>query len=365
MIIGLYVSCSEPPKVSTDNKPEHSDIIQVLSDLIENFTYVMDLNVDGELFNTTTSTFESTLNLATSEKLLPMLSRLLHLTVLGAYRVQCHTIKDNLSKSGVMTLQGSQIYSTAPWNTRLLQNVLEYVNLDNSSSVTRSSLELAIKLQNLKAAMLIVQRGGTFCESFSPPKCSNAVHYAIINDNLRDLKFVINSIKFEYLRYTSNNETFSSLLQSLLTDTFMYDSTFLYSPLHISNLHCVTGLSCESYSYLTCTSYLSHDQQEMTLPPRILHTQTCSASDMDVSSDHRKWYVDSKQTSGWKSYGGFGVGKSSRCDLPRLNVHDSDFFRELERLFVDLGYVDSLASVMLFHLMCFVSSVVFLLLVKE
>ena len=322
-------------------KLERNDIIQVLSDLIRNFTYVMDFQLDSELFNSTTSAFESALSLATYEESLPILSKLFHLALLGAYNVQCHTIKDKLSRSGVMSVQGSQIDSIAPWSTQLLQYLLNYVGPSVPSNASCSALELAIKLQNLEAARMIVERGGTFCESFAPLKCNNALHFAIINNNQRDLEYIINSIKVEYLRSDPlNTEMNLSLFQSLLLDTLAYDSTFSYSPLQISNLHCVVGLSCITYSYLT--SYLSPDHQKLSLPPKVLHTQTCSADCVDIDDNDRKSYLNTKQTSGWKSFKGFKVGKDNRCDLPKLNVRESGFFQLFQRLFVDLGYVDSL-----------------------
>lgn len=333
--------CDEHSSKSANTKLEHSGIVQVLSDLIWNFTYVMDLQLDSELFNSTTSAFESALSLATYEESLPMLSELLHLALLGAYKVQCHTIKDKLSRSRVMAVQGSQIHSIAPWNTQLLQYILKYMEPSVPSTASCSALELAIKLQNLEAAKMIVERGGKFCESFGPPKCNNALHFAVINNNQRDLEYIINSIKVEYLRsHTLDTEMNLSSFQSLLLDTLAYDSTFLYSPLQISNLHCVVGLSCVTYSYLI--SYLSPDHQKLSLPPKVLHTQTCLADGVDIDEDDRKSYVNTKETSGWKSYNGLKVGKDNRCDLPRLSVRESDFFQQFERLFVDLGYVDSL-----------------------
>ena len=325
---------------------EHSSQLQltvdVLSSLIDNFTYVMDLEVDSELYSTVSSQFESIVKLSTSEHgnlSLPVTSGLLHLSLLGAYKVQSHTIKDRLSKSEILTLQGSTINSLAPWSSQLLRLLLEYdvVDVNNSSRFTLTPLELAIKLQNSKAAEMLVQRGSSVCESFSPLKCSNALHYAIINGNERDVQFVVSTIETEYLNYSSKRMT-TLLLQPLLVDTRGYDSTFPHSPLHISSIHCVTGLSCSIFAYLS--QYLAPDHQTLSLPPRMLHSQTCSHYDVDSGDDHKRWYVNPKQLSGWKSYDSFNVGKNSGCDLPRINIHHSDFIREFERVFVDLGYVD-------------------------
>ena len=317
----------------------------VLSSLIDNFTSVMDLDIDTELYSTVTSRFETVLKSTTSEnRNLPIteMSGLLHLSLLGAYKVQSHTIKDKLSRSETLTFQGGMVDSIAPWSSQLLQFLLEYnvVDVNNSSRYALTPLELAIKLQNFEAAKMLVHRGGTVCQSFSPLKCSNALHYAAINGNKRDVQFVMSTVQTEYL-HCSNETMTALLLQSLLADTSGYDSTFLYSPLYISSINCATGLSCAVYSSLS--QHLTPDHQLFPLPPRMLHSQTCSyyGDVMDDGGDtQRRWHVNPNHSSGWSSYDSFRVGKNSRCDLPRVNIHQSDFSLEFERLFVGLGYVD-------------------------
>ena len=330
----MYVRCGEH-----SSQPD----VDVLNSLIDNFTSVMDLDIDSELYTTVTSRFETILKSTTSERenLIPEMSGLLHLSLLGAYKVQSHTIKDKLSRSEALALQGSVVDSVAPWNSELLKFLLEYnvVDANNSSRFTLTPLELAIKLQNFEAAKMLVQRGGAVCQSFVPLRCSNALHYATINGNLRDVQFVMSAVQTEYLRY-SNQSMALSLFQSLLADTIGYDSTFPYSPLYISSIHCATGLSCAIFSYLS--QHLTVDDPVLPLPPRMLHSQTCSGDDvMDGGDTQRRWYVNSNHLSGWDSYDSFRVGKNSRCDLPRVNVHQSNFSQEFERLFVDLGYVKS------------------------
>jgi hypothetical protein len=324
---------------------EHSSQLNmdVLSSLIDNFTSVMDLDVDSELYGTVTSRFEAVVKSTTSEHGNPPIremSGLLHLSLLGAYNVQSHTIKDKLSRSETLTLQGRVVDFIAPWSSQLLQFLLEYnvVDVNNSSRFTLTPLELAIKLQNHEAAKMLVDRGGAVCQSFVPLKCSNALHYAAINGNERDVQFVMTTVQTEYLR-NSNQTMSTSMLQSLLADTSGYDSTFPYSPLYISSIHCATGLSCTIYSYLS--QHLTSVHPVLPLPPRILHSQTCSCDDvMDGRDAQRRWYVNPNQLSGWSSYCSFRVGKSSRCDLPRVNIRQSDFSQQFERLFVRLGYVE-------------------------
>lgn len=337
----VYLSYGEHSRLSSDSEFELNNVVSSLNDLIENFTYVMDLQADKELYSITTSEFESILKLTTSEhgrRSLPVMSGLLHLTLLGAYKVHSHTIKDVLSKNEIFTLQHNKISSIAPWSSQLLKYLLEYKAMDiNSPSMfTLTPLELAIKLQNYEAVQMMVQDGGIICESFTPLKCSNALHYAIINENESEVELVINTIKDEYLNYSSATGMNASLLQSLLFDTHAYDSTFLYSPLQISSLHCVTGLSCATYAYLN--PYLTPDHHKLFLPPSILHSQTCSDYDVGINNDHNIiWSVSPTQTSGWKSYYGFNIGKMSRCDLPTISVHEDNFLQEFEHLFVDLG----------------------------
>ena len=331
----MCVQCSEHSSQFTTD---------ILSSLIDNFTYVMDLDIDSEIYSTVSSRFETVLKSAASEHdnlPIPGMSGLLHLSLLGAYKVQSHTIKDKLFNGAALTLQGSVVNSIAPWSSQLLRFLLEYntVDVNDSSKFTLTPLELAIKLQNYEAAEMLVERGGTVCHSFSPLKCSNALHYAVVNGNERDVRFVISTVQTEYLRY-SNQRMSTSLLQSLLADIRGYDLTFPYSPLYISSIHCVTGLSCTVFAYLS--QHLTSDHQVLPLPPRMLHSQTCSPYDvMDGgNSNQRRWYVNPNHLSGWNSYHSFRVGKNSQCDLPRVNIHQSDFFQEFERLFVDLGYVD-------------------------
>ena len=329
----VYVQCG-PSQLDVD----------VLSSLIDKFTSVLDLDIDGELYNTVTSRFETVLRLTTSERGIPPdpiaeMSGVLHLSLLGAYKVQSHTIKDKLSKSETLTLEGGVIDSIAPWSSQLLQLLLEYnvVDVNNSSRFALTPLELAVKLQNFEAAKMLVDRGGTVCQSFAPLKCSNALHYAVINGNQRGVQFVMSTIQAEYLHYSKQTVT-ALLLQLLLTDTSGYDSTFPYSPLYISSIHCATGLSCTVFSYLS--QHLSPDHQVLHLPPRMLHSQTCSYDDVMDGGDaqvQRRWYVNPNHLSGWNSYDTFSVGKNSRCDLPRVNVHQSNFSQEFEELFVDLG----------------------------
>lgn len=345
----VYVRCGE------QSSPFGVD---VLSNLIDNFTSVMDLDLDSELYSTITSRFEAIVKSTTSEHGNPLIlemSGLLHLSLLGAYKVQGHTIKDKLSRSETLMLQSSVIDSIAPWSSQLLKLLLEYnvVDINNSSSFTLTPLELAIKLQNHEAAKMLVDRGGAVCQSFAPLKCSNALHYAVINGNNRDVQFILITVQAEYLHYS--NQTMTALmLQSLLADTSGYDSTFLYSPLYISSIHCATGLSCTVYSYLS--QYLTSVHPVLPLPPRMLHSQTCSCNDiMDGGDAQRRWYVNPNHLSGWSSYGSFRVGKNSRCDLPRVSVRQSDFSQEFERLFVDLGYVEcSSVLALLMSLLCVV-----------
>ena len=338
-IVILYVRCGELSNLSDSHVKLGNNNLHILSDLIENFTYVMDSEVDNDLLNTTTSKFKSLLKFTTfeyGEGSLSVLSALVPLTIIGAYKVQCHAVKDKLSKGDAITIQSHQIYSIAPWNTQLLHYLLEYdIDLNSSVKGTISPLELAIKLQNIEAVRMIVQRGGTFCESFTPLKCNNAIHYAIVNDNKRDLEFIINSIKKEYFRCTLNIEI---NIHSLLSESHAYDSTFVYTPLQISVLHCVIGLSCSTYSSLI--PYLSPNYQRLSLPPRSLHSQTCPVDGMYINLDDRRWYVNSQQISGWKTYHDFKLGKNHGCDLPKINVHEVDFLQKFENLFVDLGYVD-------------------------
>lgn len=344
MIISAHMVCENQLLVlSSDYQLELSnDTIHILCDLIENYTYVMDIKVDSDLFSTTTMKFETTLKLITDKygkKSLPVISRLVPLALIGAYKVQCHTIKDILSRGEVLTLQSHEVFSVASWNTQLLRYLLDYNVTDfiGSSWATISPLELAVKLQNFEAVRMIVQRGGTVCESFAPLKCNNALHYATINSNVGDLEFLINCIKLEYGNFALSKEMNMSLLQSLLSHTHAYDSTFAYSPLHISIIHCVIGLSCSVYSAIT--RYLSTDCQNLSLPPRILQSQTCSAYNVNTNfDDYRSWYVN-QQISGWKSFYSFKLGKNNGCDLPKINVHESGFLQEFERLFVNLGSV--------------------------
>ena len=332
MGIGLNVKCGEKDLAL-------NSIVDVLTDLIENYTYVMDLQVDSELHNTTMSSMLNLVSNYHSEHPLPAMSGLLHLALLGAYRVQCHTVKDRLSKGLESTLEDSDIQSIAPWSTQLLQYVLEcnIVNVNNSSRFNFLPLELAIRLQNLEAAEMITQRGGTVCESYTPLKCSNALHYATINNNLRDLKFILSIIKADHLNQTSSANPTSSLTDSLISDTQAYDSTFAYSPLQVSIVHCLVGSSCSMYSYLS--SYLSPAHKQLSLTSRMLHSQTCSVMDNGVDTDARRWYVSSNQVSGWRLYNGLHIGRSNGCDLPRINIHNDNFLEEFERVFVDLGYV--------------------------
>lgn len=348
-VLVVYVQCGE-----------HSSPlgVDVLSSLINNFTSVMDLDVDSELYSTVTSRFEAVVKSTTSEHGNPPIlemSGLLHLSLLGAYKVQSHTIKDKLSRSETLMLQSSMIDSIAPWSSQLLQLLLEYnvVDINNSSRFTLTPLELAIKLQNHEAAKMLVDRGGAVCQSFAPLKCSNALHYAIINGNKRDVQFIMITVQAEYLHHSNQTMT-ASMLQSLLADTSGYDSTFPYSPLYISSIHCATGLSCTVYSYLS--QHLTSVHAVLPLPPRMLHSQTCSCDDiMDGGDAQRRWYVNPNHLSGWSSYGSFRVGKNNQCDLPRVSVRQSDFSQAFERLFVNLGYVEcSSVLALLMSLLCVV-----------
>ena len=347
--IRLNVNCGEERTLSMDF--ELNSAISILTELIENFTYVMDLQVDEKLFNSTSSKFKSMLNSIAIEhgrRPLPGMSGLLHSALLGAYKVKCHTIKDKLSKSHESTLE-DEIHSIAPWNTLLLQYLLDYstVDVDEPSSLALSPLDLAIKLQNIEAAEMILLKRGTVCESFTPLKCSNALHYATINNNLRDLEFLMSNVKLDYLNQTSNTNLTLSLADSLISDTHAYDSTFTYSPLQVSIVHCLVGFSCSMYSYLS--SYLSPTHRQLSLPSRALHSQTCSVSETDINAGARTWYINPNQVSGWRLYSGFQIGKNNGCDLPRINIHDDDFLEEFQRLFVDLGYVGAVANSQEYH----------------
>lgn len=322
-------------------------LFEGLLELVQNFTYVMDLPTDVEAFQQTVTAFSPMLHeyimQTTSES--RDQSLVLH-SLLGAFRLRANAIKDTLSSRRLTQVKRAKFDDVANWSLSLFKEVIVSggfnVNVaDESTGMT--PLEVAVKLQMIEAASLLLLNGATLCTSVSPLECSDALHYAAINQDMRGVELLLNTLTKE-----------PSLSTNMICPYLIWKGRVSFSPLEIAYLQCQMGLSCtlsQLFNSLrfNCNNYW----QNMSIDTLISHTPfgidtlsqcQCQSDTTTLQCGPKNGYHclppawattnPASKNSGWLTYRQFQVGQNG-CDLPRVNLKDITT-KDFETVFVNL-----------------------------
>ena len=352
----LYGCCdARSPSSRPGNLRTHVHVHEELLQLIEKYTFVTDLESDGKLLSGISSDLSSALNsylrMTTWEE---RDHSIIHQALLGAFRLRRNTIKDRLAAGKLLTMSRAEFGRTAEWWLDLLKMIvrsggfdLNGVGGDKTTSV--SPLELAVRLQMTGAASLLLEHGARLCSSFAPLECTDALQYAVINQDIYSTSLLVEALRKEPSLRTSEGACWFLTRKG---------RNISFSSLEVAQTHCKLGLSCTALEYIL--SLLGHalncsfvedrnllwnsEMKENSL--RICPVNTFSEADafseglnhlQSDSSLFGRWLpqwavVDGSW--GWAVYKGWHVGKSG-CDLPRININQLSV-EMFKKLFVDL-----------------------------
>ena len=339
----------------------HVHVHEELLRLIENYTFVMDLEFDGKLLSGISSDLSSAL-----KSYLRMTTwgerdhSIIHQALLGAFRLRGNTIKDCLAAGKLLTMSRAEFGRTAEWWLDLLKMIVQSggfdlngVGSDKTTSV--SPLELAVRLQMTGATSWLLEHGARLCSSFAPLECTDALQYAVVNQDIHSTSLLVEAFRKEQLD--------PSLRTSEGACWFLTRKgrNISFSSLEIAQTHCQLGLSCTTLGYihsllghaLNCSFVEDRNlwwNSEINLLKenslRICPVNTFSEADafsegpqhlQSDSSLFGRWLpqwavVDGSW--GWAVYEGWHLGKSG-CDLPRININQLSV-EMFKKLFVDL-----------------------------
>ena len=336
--------------------------LQHMRQLVDDFTYVMHLETDRDLYNRIRSSFSLELkDYSDSEPASDTNIRSLVQQVLnGASKLRAHAIKDSLASGRAVTVSRRDFTSVANWSLDLLQEVIQSTHFDlrtETVGVEVSPLELAVKLQMTEAASLLLKNGAVVCTSLIPLKCSDALHYAVINEDRLTVSLIMAALRKEV---TTVGGELKPILCSIASEK---GRNVAFSPLQIAHLHCLSGLSCVAYETILIdvnmdcllntkldtrnffTAVATAKAKEFNCPTPTVGTNFRFGSSASSSLNSPpnwlpQWALLGCQgRSGWRVYCHFRVGQGG-CDLPRVSLRQLSP-HQLEEFFGKLRYVSS------------------------
>ena len=261
----LHYSCaarSPPPRPGTPGsnlRTRELLVHQELLQLIDNYTFVMDLEFDGELRSGISGNFSSTL-----ERYLRLTRQeerdhsIIHQALLGAFRLRGNAIKDRLASGKLLTISKARFDSTAEWWLDLLEMIVQSGGFDVNSigacdedmTLIMSPLELAVKLRMTGAVSVLLGHSARVCLSTAPLECSDALQSAVINQDNDIISLLVKAFRKEQpimMRSLHESEQTSDDLCLFLTRKGRNNS---FSSLEIAQTHCQLGLSCTALQLL-------------------------------------------------------------------------------------------------------------------
>lgn len=341
--------------------------LQRMRQLVDDFTYVMHLETDRDLYNRIRSSFSSELkdylSMVDSESATDTNTwSLVQQVLMGAFKLRAHVIKDSLASGRMVTVSRRDFASVANWSLDLLQEVVLSTHLDLRNQENRgvglSPLELAVKLQMTAAASLLLENGAVVCSSLFPLNCSDALHYAVINEDRLTVSLIMGTLREEVKRVGGE------LKQVLCSIVSEKGRNVAFSPLEIAHLHCLSSLSCVAYETLLTdvnmgcvlnatpdtgnffTAVTSTRARKLFSPTQTVGTKFefgySIRSPLNGPSHWLpRWAMLGYQgrRSGWGVYNHFRVGQEG-CDLPRVNFRQLSP-HQLEAFFGKLRYIKS------------------------
>jgi len=338
--------------------------LQRMRQLVDDFTYVMHLETDRDLYNRIRSSFslelKDYLSIVDSESATDTDTwSLVQQVLTGAFKLRAHAIKDSLASGRMVTVSRRDFASVANWSLDLLQEVILSTHLDlrnENRGMGLSPLELAVKLQMTAAASLLLENGAVVCTSLFPLKCSDALHYAVINEDRLTVSLIMDTLREEVERAGGE------LKQVLCSIVSEKGRNVAFSPLEIAHLHCLSGLSCVAYETLLtdvdmgCVLNATSDTRNLFTAVATSRARRLFSPNQTVGTKFEfgysirsplngpshwlpRWTILGYQgrRSGWGVYDHFRVGQEG-CDLPRVSFRQFSP-HQLEAFFGKLRFV--------------------------
>lgn len=360
-----------------------------LLQIIERFSSVMSLEIDGELYQEIRNEFAAVLEeydalgITCAGRV-----ELIHAAILGSFRLQGNVVKDTLAKGDLKHVSRASVTDYAYWGLDLLKSILSAPIYGGSECSTRdvlntphggrTALRLAAELRMLKVVQVLVESGGSVFHCGSG-RCGDDLERVACGCVKVLLPAVWNGDKemaallVEGIRETHRTSSYANHLQeeNWLCDVFNKvcgNSSTAVSLLQAAYLHCMLLSVWAVYDYLISTAgprcsvnldsnilHLALQHKETLCPGFQLPTLDLPGTSTNSnSSPHKKSHVASSskttrqlgwgprwtqriskrtEASGWAVYSDFNVGRVG-CDLPRVRVEDleEDTFKLYEQL---------------------------------
>ena len=322
-------------------------LLKEMLQLIENYTFVMDLQFDGELQTSISSDFSSALeNYLRTTRREERDHSIVHRALLGAFRLRGNAVKDRLASGKLLTIRRAQFDSTAKWWLDLLEMIVQSggfdVNSIDAEGITRMSpLELAIKLRMTGAVLVLLDHGARLCVSSASLDCSDALQYAVVNQDLKIISLLVETFRRERLLTKRSLPVSDETCNDFCLFLTRKGRSGSFSSLEIAYNHCQFGLSCTALQFLlshTSNCSFTEDQgpwwsSKIDSSKQKNSLQICPESSFSKRSPHLRnasvvfggWLPEwaavtgAAQTRGWAAYGDWRLGREG-CDLPRFNI---------------------------------------------
>lgn len=354
--------------------------------LIEAFSSVMSLEIDGELYQELKNEFETVLEeynalgITCAGRV-----ELIHAAILGAFRLQGNVIKDTLANGELKQVNRTSITEYAYWSLDFLKSILTAPMSGSECGISdtlstphegRTALRLAIELRMLKVVQELIQKGGSVFHCGNK-ECGNDLEGVVCGfvDVLLPAVWNVDEEMIALLiREIITAQRTSSVSYHLQQENWLChvlnkicgNTSTTVSPFQAAYLHCVLLSVCTAYDYLTSitgphcqvnldstTVHLALHHGALVCPGFQLPTFAGTTTNLNYPIHKKLHGVPSSETpvklgwgprwaqrmskstqaSGWAVYSDFSVGRVG-CDLPRVRVQDleGEAFRVYEQL---------------------------------
>ena len=295
---------------------------------------------------------------------------LLSQLILSVYKTRTHAIKYALS-SDHLTVRQDQFEFISAGSADLLTAFLTFkeseesevggTNKEMGGAESIAPLDMAVKLGMFDVLRILIGHGVRVCPSLHPLRCTDALHYATMNQDTPTLGYLVEVIQSELA-----GSGWSKTLQmcNLLTKD---ERTFGKSPLSIAHFQCSSGLNCDAFEHLLrlseefCGGNYTLDSYPYepglcavdcsatgSLSPCVSTERGCGlmegGQDQSLGVNTARWCdcmesgrgcrLGSSGSGHWRVYGKHRVGRMD-CDLPCVAA-GSVTPEEFQRHFVEL-----------------------------
>ena len=181
--------------------------------LVEEHSLIVDPHSHQDRYSSILSRFNTCLlelNHVNETTLLDQwMDMLTNAVIRGVHRIRGYAIKHALSSGEYLTVHPNTISS--PWNTDVLVTLFRWRHTlarwgefkvgGACNNAARSDvicpLNLAVKLGLADISKLLVEERGGFCMTFDPLRCSSALHYAVLNQDIATIDYFLGHVSME------------------------------------------------------------------------------------------------------------------------------------------------------------------------